>query len=85
MHSIIDTAKETGVTAIIASGMADILYAASVGQDVQFSTQVDISNTVAVRFYTRWADVMVLARELSLPQVSAIHKAIMEEGITGPG
>ncbi len=85
MHSIIDTAKEAGVTAIIASDMAAILYAASVGQDVHISTQVNISNTEAVRFYSRWADVMVLARELSLPQVSAIHKAIMEEGITGPG
>lgn len=85
MHSIIDTAKEAGVTAIIASDMAAILYAASVGQDVHISTQVNISNTEAVRFYSQWADVMVLARELSLPQVKKIHETILAEGITGPG
>lgn len=84
LHQIIDAAKEAGVSAIIASDIAAILYARSINQEVHISTQVNITNIEAVRFYARWADVMVLARELNLDQVSAIHQAIETEGITGP-
>ena len=84
LHSIIDAAKAAGVSAIIASDIAAILYARSIGQEVHISTQVNITNIEAVRFYSQWADVMVLARELNLDQVGAIHRAIEEEGITGP-
>ena len=84
LHSIIDAAKAAGVSAIIASDIAAILYARSIGQEVHISTQVNITNIEAVRFYSQWADVMVLARELNLDQVAAIHRAIEEEGLTGP-
>ena len=84
LHSIIDAAKAAGVSAIIASDIAAILYARSIRQEVHISTQVNITNIEAVRFYRQWADVMVLARELNLDQVGAIHRAIEEEGITGP-
>ncbi len=84
MRSIIDRAHAAGISAIIASDMAAILYARSIGQEVHISTQVNVSNTEAVRFYSRWADVMVLARELSLDQVAAIHQAITEQDIRGP-
>ena len=84
LHSIIDAAKAAGVTAIIASDIAAILYARSIGQEVHISTQVNITNIEAIRFYAQWADVMVLARELNLDQVKAIHDAIIEENITGP-
>ena len=84
MHRIIDRAKEAGISAVIASDMAAILYARSIGQEVHISTQVNVSNTEAVRFYSRWADVMVLARELNLDQVAVISRAIREENICGP-
>lgn len=84
MHSIVDAAKENGVSAIIASDIATILYARSIGQEVHISTQVNISNIEAVRFYSQFADVMVLARELSLDQVKEIHNLIENENITGP-
>lgn len=84
MRRIIDRAHQAGISAIIASDMAAILYARSIGQEVHISTQVNITNFEAVRFYSQWADVMVLARELNLDQVSAIHREIMESGITGP-
>lgn len=84
MRRIIDTAREAGITAIIASDIAAILYARSVGVEVHISTQVNITNTEAVRFYSRWADVMVLARELNLEQVSRIAHAIESEDIRGP-
>ena len=84
LHAIIDAAREARVTAIIASDIAAILYARSVGVEVHISTQVNVTNVEAVRFYARWADVMVLARELSLEQVAAIHRAIVDEGIRGP-
>lgn len=84
MHSIIDSAKEAGVSAIIASDMAAILYAREIGQEVHISTQVNVTNIEAVKFYSRFADVMVLARELNLDQVAAIHKAIETENLTGP-
>ena len=84
MHSIIDAAKESGVSAIIASDIATIEYARKVGIEVHISTQVNISNTEAVRFFSRYADVMVLARELNMNQVKKIHDAITEEEIKGP-
>lgn len=84
LHAIIDAAREARVSAIIASDIAAILYARSVGVEVHISTQVNVTNVEAVRFYARWADVMVLARELSLEQVAAIHRAIVDEGIRGP-
>lgn len=85
MRSIVDAAKAAGVSAIIASDMAVILYARSIGQEVHISTQVNVTNIEAERFYSQFADVMVLARELNLDQVKAIHEAIVREGITGPG
>lgn len=84
LHKIIDSAKAAGVSAIIASDIAAILYARSIGQEVHISTQVNITNIEAVRFYAQWADVMVLARELNLDQVKAIYEAIQAEGLTGP-
>ncbi|MDE6559072.1 MAG: U32 family peptidase, partial [Muribaculaceae bacterium] len=85
MHSIVDAAKEAGISAIIASDIAVILYARSIGQEVHISTQVNITNIEAVKFYSQYADVMVLARELNMEQVKEIHDAIIREGLTGPG
>ena len=84
MHSIVDAAKQARVTAIIASDMATILYARSIGVEVHISTQVNVSNTEAVRFYAQWADVMVMARELQLEQVRTIADAIERDNISGP-
>ncbi|MDE7472019.1 MAG: U32 family peptidase [Muribaculaceae bacterium] len=83
-HSIIDAVAESGITAIIASDIAAILYARSRGVEVHISTQCNITNIEAVRFYAQWADVMVLARELNMDQVRAIHDAIVAEQIRGP-
>ena len=74
-HAIIDAVARSGISAIIASDIAAILYARSVGVEVHISTQLSISNTEAVRFYAQWADVVVLARELNLDQVAPIHRA----------
>ncbi len=84
MRMIISRAKEAGISAIIASDMAAILYARSIDQEVHISTQVNVSNIEAVRFYAQFADVMVLARELNMEQVSQIHRHIVEENICGP-
>lgn len=83
-HRIIDAAKEAGLSAIIASDIAAISYARSIGVEVHISTQVNVTNIEAVKFYAQFADVVVLARELNLDQVRAIHDAIVEENITGP-
>ena len=83
-HDVIDAVKESGISAIIASDIAAISYARKIGVELHISTQVNVSNIEAVRFYSQWADVMVLARELSLEQVSSIHRAIEEENICGP-
>ena len=69
MHALVQAAKEAGITAIIASDMAVILYANSIGVEVHISTQCNISNVEAVRFFARYADVVVTARELPLRQV----------------
>lgn len=84
MREIIDTAKKIDVTAIIASDIAVISYANQVGVEVHASTQLNISNFEAVKFYSKFCDVMVLARELSLKQVKEITKKIKEENIIGP-
>ncbi len=83
-HEVIDAAKEAGISAIIATDIAAISYARSVGVEVHISTQSNITNIEAVRFYSAMADVMVLARELNLDQVRAIHEAIVKENICGP-
>ena len=80
----LDAAKAAGVNAIIASDMAAILYCRSIGLEVHISTQLSISNIEALKFYAQWVDVVVLARELNLTQVKAIHDAIEKEQIKGP-
>ena len=84
MRSIVDAVKQSGVSAIIASDISAILYARSQGVEVHISTQCNISNIEALRFYAQWADVVVLARELTLEQVRAISDAIVAENICGP-
>ena len=84
MRMIISRARQAGISAIIASDMAAIMYAREIGQEVHISTQVNVSNTEAVRFYSQFADVMVLARELNMEQVAEIHHAIEKENICGP-
>lgn len=83
-HQIIDTAARAGITAIIASDIAAITYAHSQGVEVHISTQCNITNLEAVRFYSQWADVVVLARELNMEQVAAISRGIKENDIRGP-
>ena len=84
MHQIVDAARQAQVSAIIASDMATILYARSIGVEVHISTQVNVSNSEAVRHYAQWADVMVMARELNLDQVRHIADVIDRDHITGP-
>ena len=84
MRAVIDAVAASGISAIIASDIAAILYARSRGVEVHISTQCNISNTEAVRFYSQWADVVVLARELNLDQVGAIRDAIERDNIRGP-
>lgn len=85
MRQIIDAARQAGITAVIAGDVAVMTYCRSVGQEVHLSTQLNISNTEALRFYAQFADVVVLARELNLDQVAHIHHAIEEQHICGPG
>ena len=84
MREIIDAAKAAGVSAIIAADVAAMSYARTIGVEVHLSTQLNISNAEAVKFYAQFADVVVLARELNLKQVSAIYRQIVEQQITGP-
>lgn len=84
MREIVNAAKEAGISAVIASDMAVIMYCRSVGMEVHLSTQLNISNIEALKFYARFADVAVLARELNLDQVAAIHKQIDEQNVCGP-
>ena len=83
MRSIIDAVAGSGISAIIASDMAAILYARSKGVEVHISTQLSVSNTETLRYYAQFADVVVLARELNLDQVRAIHEAIIRDDIRG--
>ena len=84
MRTVIDDAKASGITAIIASDQAAIQYARQIGMEVHMSTQTNITNIEAVRYYAEFADVMVTARELNLDQVKAITDAIEKEQIKGP-
>lgn len=84
LHAVIDRAKREGVDALIVADQATIDYARSVGMEVHISTQLNISNTETLRFYSQWADVAVLARELSLEQVEYIHSQIESRRICGP-
>lgn len=84
MRQAVDAAKAAGISAIIASDMAVISYAHSVGVEVHISTQLSISNSEALRFYAQYADVIVLARELNLGQVRAIKDTIERDNICGP-
>ena len=84
MKSIIDAVKEAGVTAVIASDHAVMNYARKIGVVIHISTQTNITNIDTVEFYADYADVMVMARELSLMQVAAINKEIARRNITGP-
>lgn len=84
MHQIVNAAKEANVSAIIASDVAVMMYARSIGVEVHLSTQLNITNTEALKFYGQFADVVVLARELTLDQVADIYKDIVEQQIKGP-
>ena len=84
MRTAVDRASEAGISAVIASDQAAILYARRLGMEVHLSTQLNISNTEALKFYSQWADVAVLARELTLDQVNTIARNVQEENITGP-
>ncbi|MBO5903507.1 MAG: U32 family peptidase [Tidjanibacter sp.] len=84
MRSVLDAARDCGVDAVIISDQAAIEYASQIGLEVHISTQLNISNSETLRFYSRWADVVVLARELSLDRIAAISRKIKEENICGP-
>ncbi len=84
MRKIVDAAKEAGISAVIAADVSVMAYCNQVGQEVHLSTQLNISNAEALKFYSRFADVVVLARELNLKQVRKIYDAIQEQNITGP-
>lgn len=84
MHEIIDAAHEAGISAVIASDVAVMNYCRRVGQEVHLSTQLNISNIEALKFYAQFADVVVLARELNMEQVAEIFRQVEEEKICGP-
>ena len=84
MREIVDHAKQAGLSAIIASDIAVLQYANEVGVEVHLSTQLNISNTEALKFYAQFADVVVLARELNMEQVASIYRDIVEQDIRGP-
>ncbi|MBP3587245.1 MAG: U32 family peptidase [Paludibacteraceae bacterium] len=84
MQEIVNQAKKAGVDAIIASDIAVLQYAYQQGVEVHLSTQLNIANIEALRFYAQFADVVVLARELNMQQVASIHQQIVEQNIRGP-
>ena len=84
MREMVDLAKDSGVSAIIASDLSVLEYARSRGVEIHISTQCNITNIEAVKFYAKYADVMVLARELNIGQMESITRAIREERIAGP-
>ena len=84
MHQIIDAAREAGISAVIASDVAVMTYCREVGQEVHLSTQLNISNIEALKFYAQFADVVVLARELNMEQVARIHEQAEQMNICGP-
>lgn len=81
MHRIVDAAKAAKISAVIASDVAVMTYARSIGQEVHLSTQLNISNIEAAKFYAQFADVVVLARELNMEQVAEIHRQIVEQNV----
>lgn len=83
MRDIITVAKEAGITAVIASDVAAMMYANSIGVEVHLSTQLNITNIESLKFYAAFADVVVLARELNMDQVAELYRQIVEEKITG--
>lgn len=83
MREIIDVAKEAQVSAVIAADVSALMYANQVGVEVHLSTQLNISNVEALKFYAQFADVVVLARELNMEQVAEIYKAIEKDNIKG--
>ena len=85
MHRIIDVAVESGISAVIASDLSVINYAVAAGIEIHLSTQLNITNIESLKFYSQWADVAVLARELNIDQVRHIYNCIMEQDIRGPG
>lgn len=85
MRRIVDAAKEAEISAVIAADVAVMFYARSIGVEVHLSTQLNISNVEALKFYAQFADVVVLARELNMDQVRVIYDAIVQEQIKGPG
>lgn len=84
MHEIVDAAKEANISAVIASDISVLTYCNQVGQEVHLSTQLNISNIEALKFYAHFADVVVLARELNMWQVKEIYDQIVEQDIRGP-
>ena len=84
MHEIIDAAKAANITAVIASDVAVMMYCRQVEVEVHLSTQLNISNIDALKFYAQFADVAVLARELNMDQVKEIHEQIIKQNICGP-
>ena len=84
MHKIVDAAKEANLSAIIAADVAVLMYARSIGVEVHLSTQLNITNTESLKFYAQFADVVVLARELNLDQVKAIHDDSVKQRRKGP-
>lgn len=84
MKKICDTAKAAGITAVIACDLAVLQYASSIGLEIHISTQQNVSNIEAVKFFAKYADVVVLARELMLSQIKSIVEDIKKENITGP-
>jgi putative protease len=84
MREIIDAAKEAEISAVIAADVAVMTYARSVGVEVHLSTQLNITNIESLKFYAQFADVVVLARELTLEQVKIIHEQILEQDVRGP-
>jgi len=85
MKEVLAAAAEAGITAVIATDQAAIIAAREAGMEVHLSTQLNISNSGAVKFYSEWADVVVLSRELNLQQVKTIHDSIVSDDIRGPG
>ena len=84
MRQILDAAKRADISAVIASDVAVLQYCRQIGQEVHLSTQLNISNIEALKFYAQYADVVVLARELNLSQVAEIHRQVVEQHICGP-
>jgi putative protease len=85
MRELVDAAEDAGVSAVIASDPATIMYASAKGVEIHLSTQINITNFESLRFYSQYADVAVLARELNLEQVKHIYEQIVVNNLCGPG